>query len=103
MQSRIEDFRAAGVRVLAVSTDSMDENGKLAEELGLEFRILSDADREAISAFGIRHEGKGPDGGAIARPATFIVGPGAEIEWRDVTSNWRVRPGPDDILEALGP
>jgi hypothetical protein len=41
------------------------------------------------------------EGRDIARPATFICDRGVVV-WRDLTDNWRVRPRPRDILDALG-
>jgi len=47
------------------------------------------------------HENGKPGGGAIARPAVFLVEPDGTISWRRLTDNWRVRVRPEDVLEAL--
>jgi peroxiredoxin len=76
-------------------------NRQLANGLGLEFPVLSDANRDTIAAYGVVHAGAGIDGSDIARPATFIVGVDGRIAWRNLTDNWRVRIRPEVLLEAL--
>ena len=63
--------------------------------------MLSDVEREAITAWGVVHDGGNPGGGAIARPAIFLVEPDGTISWRSVTENYRVRVRPEHALEAL--
>ena len=97
LQSKIDEFEAAGYRVVAVSPDSVDENRQVVRRLGLEYPILSDADLAATRALGLVHEGGGMDGSDIPRPATFLVSEGV-IVWRDLTDNWRVRIRADELL-----
>ena len=95
------EINAAGAEVIAVSVDTIEESERLASALGLEFPLLSDVEREAITAWGVVHEGGKPGGGAIARPAIFLVEPDGTISWRSVTENYRVRVRPEHVLEAL--
>jgi len=87
--------------VLAVSVDTNEESALLAERLGLEFPILSDVEEEAIRTWGLVHENGKPGGGAIARPAFFLIEPDGTISWRRLTDNYRVRVRPEDVLEVL--
>lgn len=84
-----------------MSVDTSEESARLAEGLGLEFPLLSDVERRAIQDWGLVHEGGKPGGGAIARPALFIVEPDGRISWRSLTENWRVRVRPEQVLEVL--
>jgi peroxiredoxin len=97
LQLKIDEFEAAGYRVVAVSPDTVEENQQVARRLRLDYPILSDADLQLTDALGLRHEGAAMDGGDIPRPATFIALSGA-IRWRDLTDNWRVRIRADDLL-----
>lgn len=97
----MSDFQNAGAEIIAVSVDTVEESARLASGLGLEFPILSDVERQAIHEWGLVHEGGKPGGGAIARPAIFIVEPGGRISWRRLTDNYRVRVRPEELLEAL--
>ncbi len=87
--------------MLAVSVDTNEESALLAERLGLEFPILSDVEEEAIRTWGLVHENGKPGGGAIARPAFFLIEPDGTISWRRLTDNYRVRVRPEDVLEVL--
>ena len=101
MQSRLEEIRALGAEVLALSADTPQENHKLAESAGLEFSLLSDQQGTALDAFGVRHASGSIDGGDIARPGIFIVGRDGNIVWRFLTDNWRVRVRPETIIRQL--
>jgi peroxiredoxin len=81
--------------------DSVDDNRRLADELGLDFPILSDSERRAVAAYGVVHAGGGLGGTDIARPATFLVGPEGTVRWRELAENWRIRVRPDTIFEAI--
>ena len=102
LQARKTDFDAVGTRIVAISPDPVEENRKVAEKLGLDFPILSDAELAATRALGLVHEGGGvpPDFADIPRPAVFIA-EGGQIRWRALTDNWRVRVRPDPLLEAV--
>lgn len=87
--------------MLAVSVDTNEESARLAQGLGLEFPILSDVQEEAIRSWGLVHEGAKPGGGAISRPAIFLIDSGGTISWRRLTDDYRVRLHPEEVLEAL--
>lgn len=88
--------------MLAVSTDSPEALAGLAADLGLEFKLLSDADRRLVEALGLRHPGGNPiDGSDIGRPAVLLVFEGTVRE-RHATDNWRVRPDPLPFARTLG-
>ena len=79
----------------------MDDNKKVVDKLGLTYPVLSDAERRVITDYGIVHSAASLDGGDIARPATFVIGPDGRVKWRSLTENWRVRVRPDDVIDAL--
>jgi len=86
---------------VAVSVDTNEESARLAEGLGLEFPILSDVQEEAIHTWGLVHENGKPGGGAISRPAIFLVESDGTISWRRLTDDYRVRLRPENVLEVL--
>lgn len=87
--------------MVAVSVDTIEESARLAEKLGLEFPILSDVQEEAIRTWGLVHENGKPGGGAISRPAIFLVEPDGIISWRQLTDDYRVRVRPEHLLKLL--
>ena len=97
----MSDIKATGTEVVAVSVDTNEESARLADGLGLEFPILSDVQEEAIRTWGLVHENGKPGGGAISRPAIFLVGPDGIISWRRLTDDYRVRLRPEELLEVL--
>ena len=87
--------------MVAVSVDTNEESTRLADGLGLEFPIMSDVQGEAIRTWGLVHENAKPGGGAISRPAIFLIEPDGTISWRRLTDDYRVRLRPEDVLEVL--
>ena len=89
--------------MVAISVDSVDDNERMADALGLDFPVLSDPGATAISAYGVLHPEGGIGGRDIARPVVFLIGSDGIIRWRELTENWRIRVGPDEILGAISP
>jgi peroxiredoxin len=100
LSERIDDFEAAGARVIAVSPDTPTQNRGVVEKLELRFPILSDAQLELTRALGLVHVGGGPESQDIPRPAVFILEDGV-IRWRALTENYRIRVRPDPLLAEL--
>jgi peroxiredoxin len=101
LQSRISEIRSSGADLVAISVDGVADNRRVVDKLGLEFPVLSDRTGETIADYGVVHEGAGPGGRSIARPAILLVGPGGTVRWRDLTDNWRIRARPETILQAI--
>ena len=102
MQSHLEKIHSLDAEVLAVCSESVEENRQLAERLGFEFPILSDPGLTAIDSYGLRHASGNPmDGQDIARPGVFIIDREGFVRWTYLTDNWRVRARPETIVEQL--
>lgn len=72
--------------------------------MDLTYPLLSDPDAAMADALGLRHEGGHPmDGTDIARPARILLDRQGRILWSDISENYRVRPVPQAILEAVKP
>jgi peroxiredoxin len=79
----ISQFRARGVRILAVSSDAPEVSLKRMREFG-EFQIplLSDVDRTAALAFGVwRANPRAGGAGGEAQHGTFIVDRDGIVRW----------------------
>ena len=53
-----EGFRARNVAVIGISKDSVASHQKFAQKYNLPFVLLSDPERQAIEAYGVRQEKK---------------------------------------------
>ena len=101
MQSRLEEIRATGAEVLAVSVDPSTTTREKLGKAGLELDLLADPELEVIKAFGVLHEAGGMEGADIARPATFLIDEQGRIIWRELTDNWRIRLRPQRLIDQL--
>lgn len=74
-QKHIEAFRAAGVEVLAISNDPVDVLASFAEEQGITYPLLSDADSAVIRQYGILNTLIAPDEPrfGIAYPGVYVT------------------------------
>jgi len=88
------------VTVVAVSVDSIFVNTRFARELGVDFPLLSDFNREACTAWGVREDDYFGQTG-VAKRAAFLVGQGGQVVWGWVTDDDSVLPDPGEVKAAL--
>ena len=100
IEKSLAAFNEAGVRPVAISVDSPEENRRLAQQAGYTFPILSDSSLEAIRRFDIVHAGAGENGRDIARPAEFLIDSTGVVRWVNLTENYMVRARVQEMLEA---
>lgn len=92
----MEALRQKRAEVIAISVDSVEDNARMAKEVGLTYPILSDGSLRAIDAYDLRHMDGGPSG-TVARSATFVVDGDGVVRWRDLTESYRVRPRAEEV------
>jgi len=100
VEKRLADFKAAGIRPVAISVDAPDVSRDLARKAGYTFTILSDPDAAVIRRYHLLHAGGGLEGHDIARPAELLVDPGKIVRWTNFTEDIRVRARADEMLAA---
>ena len=66
----LEDFRAAGAGLVAISVDDAARAETVRQEFGLKFPLLCDTRREVVKAYGLLNSG---EKGGIAFPASFVI------------------------------
>jgi peroxiredoxin len=66
----LEDFRAAGTELVAISVDDAARTEPVRQELGVKFPLLCDTRREVVKAYGLLNSG---EKGGIAFPASFVI------------------------------
>ena len=87
-------FDAAGVGLVAISADTVEDSKEFVQEKKITVTLLSDPKLEAIGAFGVAMEGKD-----IAVPSTFIVSQDKVIHWKYIGENMTDRPDGIELLE----
>lgn len=90
----------AGIRPVAISTDTPQESRDLVQKAGYSFPFLSDQNTEAIRRYDLVHKGAGITGNDIARPAEFLIDSTGTVRWVNLTENYWVRARPEQVLEV---
>jgi len=102
LQQRYRDFQAAGSRVVAISSSSVENHKSLAERIGASFPILSDPEGKTIRQYGLLHPGALPGFDLpVSRPAEILLDENGIVRQRFLTENWRIRARPERLLEML--
>lgn len=99
VQKHLNEFRDLDAVVFGVSVDSHYANEAFARSLRLEFPLLSDFKRLAMSAYGVLQSDQGYSGRAM-----FAIGKDGHIIYADVSANPgdpAQVPSPERLLEAL--
>lgn len=90
--------------LLVVSIDADNETKQTIARIGadvaaLDFTFLSDPDHAVIARYGILN----PNGSrrGIPHPATFVIDKSGVVRWRDVQTDYRIRPTNEAVLTAV--
>jgi peroxiredoxin len=84
--------------VIGLSGDPLDDTKALAAKLGLDFPILSDAERTAMQAYGVEDPAN-----STAWPALFVIGADGVIREQRILETYKERPLVATIVGALEP
>jgi len=101
LQKDLKAIEATGVRLIAVSYDSLTTNSAAATKLGLTFPLLSDPGSKVIDAYGLRnHEAKGRAEG-IPHPVVYIIDRQGTIRVKLMRESYRERPESAEIIAGV--
>ena len=78
LNDNLAQFRGLGVPVIGISQDDATSHQAFQKKYGLQFQLLSDADRTAHHAYGAWGERPGRGEGVIR--SSFLVGPDGSIK-----------------------
>ena len=92
-----QQFEERNVSLAAISVDTSEDAGRMAEMVGARFHVLSDADSKMARAYGVFDL----HGDGVAAPATFIIDPSGEIAALHVGRDITDRPTPEQILAEV--
>ena len=100
---RWPEAETLGARVLAISVDSPFVVQRFAEETGVSFPILSDFNKEAITAYDVKYEDFFGSHG-VAKRSAFVVDKAGTVRYAWVTEDADVLPyfaAIREVVEAL--
>jgi len=97
----LSDAERAGIEVIAVSPDANEQSQRLADGLKLGYRFVADRDLAVTRTWGLVHPRGGADGQDVPRPATVVLDRNGAVRWLSLSSNFQVRPDPDDVVRAV--
>lgn len=106
MRGLLDSELETDTELVVVSIDGDEENGRtfarIARDDGREpdYMFLSDPQSEVIGRYGVLN----PDGGrrgAIPHPAVFVIDKQGVVRWRDVQTDYTIRPTNEAIRTAV--
>jgi peroxiredoxin len=100
IEKNIEQFKAHGIRPVAISVDTSETSRNLVEQSGYTFPFLSDPNAEVIRRYDLVHAGAGENGHDISRPAEFLLDSTGTVRWVHLTENYWVRARPEEVLQV---
>ncbi len=99
LQENMAKLNAASAAVIGISVDSPWANAEFAKKYNLEFELLSDLDREVVTAYDAKFTGLGGlDGYVSANRVIIIIDKAGTIQHRWVAENPGVEPDYDAIV-----
>lgn len=119
LQLRNEEFKALGVKLIAISPQSPDSSMTTKERNELEFEVLSDNNNIVAKDYGLVFSlaqelrpiyesfkidipsSNGEDSYEIPMPATYLINKNKEIVFSFVDEDYTKRCEPQDIIDAI--
>ena len=99
LTAHADEFRRAGIDILAISTDQVERSKMLAGFLRTKIPLLSDNSESLIAQLGLvqHHRNAEPDN---AIPAFFVIDRNGVVRWIFTSLYYRELPRPDALLDA---
>jgi peroxiredoxin len=119
IQQRLDDIKAAGGQVLAISPELPDKGMTLRERHNLEFQVLSDVNNKVADRYNLAYsvpshvvdqydlsytlnEYNGADAKErLPLAVTYVISRSGLVEYAFLDADYAKRAKPDDIIEAL--
>ncbi len=103
-----KQFNELGVRITLISPQSHQKSKNHAKRVGMDYDFLVDVNNQAAKTLGILHENGLPTGFQVLgyetdvpKPTTFVLDENGKVIFADLTTNYRLRTRPEDIITAL--
>lgn len=100
LQSDLKKLEEAGIRVVAVSYDSVEVLAKFAAERKIKFPLLSDSKSEVIKSFGILNKEATGRTAGIPYPGTYLIDSKGVIRAKLFLDGYKERHAIDALIKA---
>ncbi len=115
-QEHMDEFKAMGARLIAISPQLPDGSLSAAEKNELEFSVVSDVGNQTARKYGLVYDvppavremyktfvpkANGDESMQLPLSAVYVVGKDGKIRWAQVDADYRSRPEPEDVLKAV--
>ena len=100
-EKSLPEFDARQLRIVAISVDPPEITREHCRKQRYSYTFLSDPKAEVIRKYDLAHEGAGQDGGAVARPAEFLIDSSGTVRWVNLTESLTARARAAQVLKAL--
>ncbi|MFB6224760.1 MAG: redoxin domain-containing protein [Haloarcula sp.] len=100
-QERLSEITAAGATLYGVSIDTPFSQNAFRDELGLEFDLISDTNRELIDAYDISMDFDALGVSNVAKRAVFVIDEARKITYAWVSDDPGVEPDYDEVLDTV--
>ncbi len=101
-QGSLAAYNNLNAAVVGISVDSPFSNGAFAAENGVQFDILSDYNREAVTAYGVTHDDfANMPGYTAAVRSMFVINEDGIISYKWLAPNPGTEPNYDEVAAAL--
>ena len=119
-QKQLEDFKALGASIVALSVDKVENAAKTVEEKELGFQVVSNTDARVLEQYDLIYKvpddlaakykkdykidleaASGRDDHVIAISATYVIDQNGQIIFASASENYKVRPSVEEILNVL--
>ncbi len=90
-----------GASIIGLSVESDRAHKAFAEQLGLDFPLVSDFNREVVGSYGIQYEQPWNGMTGMSRRSVFVVGQDGTVRYAWVTDDPLVAPNVDEVIAAL--
>ncbi|MFC7176802.1 redoxin domain-containing protein [Halosegnis marinus] len=100
-QERLPAFTEAGATVYGVSVDSPFALNAFRERLGLDYGLVSDANREIVATYDVAMDWTEYGLRDFAKRAVFVVDADGEVTYAWVAEGTKTEPDYDEVLAAV--
>jgi len=100
-QERLAEFSGAGASVYGISVDTPFALAEFREQLGVEFGLISDTNRDIVDAYDVGMDFSDIGVRDVAKRAVFVVDGTGRVTYTWVSDDPSLEPDYDDVLAAV--